>query len=1397
MQILQTQNHLRGLSLIALCLVVTATSISAQTRKPTRPLKLNQTIERQLSGKEVHEYVVKVKVGEFVQLRVEQKGIDLAIKLYRTNKTLLVAEMDSPNGREGFETLSWISKAAGSYSFKLNRLDEEGNAQFGNYSITLTAKNAPTEANRRRIEAEQMFLQVVRTRPANRQGIPVLLRQYENLLTIWQDLKDEQMTNLVKRAMTRLKELQANSEVEAKAESEAARKAKLVVQTNHAILIQSVAFSRDGRILATGDARGAIKLWDSESGRQLRTIEGHPRIKVGADEQPFPAKSKDWLISFFETIKGAGNTVHSLEFSPDGKTLASGSTDKTIRIWDIATGHQEKVFLQPMRVWLIAFNQDGKLMLSIGEDGSYRYWDVEREAEIKDNPPPLSSFRLPWQSPGGRLTASYSEKDKIIKLTDSATRTQELLQGHDAGVRRAVFSPDGSTLASCGWDRTIRLWDTAGQKLPKVLSGHTAFVSSLAFSLDGKRLASAGADLTVRLWDVESGKQLKTLRGYGDSVDPFAFGKDNKILLTATDNIMHVWDIEQGQKFDGTPVHTGYVNLVVFSDDKRVVATSDQSGFDIRELPRLGPILRLPRDDIGPANKNLQSDQVIRLWDVESGNRLHSFRGHTEEITALAFSADGKNLVSGSNDSTVKVWRTDNGEEIATLKGHDRWMSAVAISHDGTMVASYNSGEIKVWSVADKRELRVFHEPVDSEKLGWIGFSADAKTLIGAGNEGIVYVWNIESGRLEKTLTAKNPEENKIILRLIPNYYQKVGPNFTDDLKFTVRGNPGGKIGLYEVSSGKLLAWLIALDEAGWAVVTPDGLFDASLKARKQMHYVIGLETITLEQMKDLYYVPGLLSKIFKGETLPKVDLFSAEDLFPIAEYQQPEPDQKAFTVKLINRGGGIGHVQVLINDKECGGDARPPNFDPQQPSVTLQIDLEKCDLLIPGKQNVIEVVARNAVGSLNSRGSSRGVEIVGLFGDSSEPPPPHVYAIIGGVSDYTGDNLDLSYAAKDAEDFAKALDLGASKLFGVDKVHIRLLTSNGAKSNVTFNTVDAKTVTATKADFTTAFEEFKKAGPNDVFVVYLAGHGVSFNAGQNVTQTISDTYLYLTQEATTTHADILAVKKVRDAMSISDDELAELMKRNRALKQVLILDTCAAGAAVTSLIRRRDLPADQIKAIDRLQDRIGFFVLMGSAADRVSYETSQYGQGLLTYSLLKAMKGASLRDEKFADINLLFTYAQETVPTLAENIGGIQRPIVMTPERPGIFGERGSFDIGMFTADEMKEIKLAISKPFILRPTLIDIDENYDKMELTSLLRGVLREAEASLAFVDADEMIDAVRLSGSYTTRGNTVLVTLRLTRNNVPLGKSLTIEGKLEDKEQLIKKIVAALVKTDFTN
>jgi WD40 repeat protein len=1046
-----------------------------------------------------------------------------------------------------------------------------------------------------------------------------------------------------------------------------------------------------------------------------------------------------------ELVVQTGNAENAnfFSFSPDGKYLAISNGFNT-KLWNVVTGQE----LRTLAGGEAIFSPDGNT-LATSAGTAFKLWNWRTGQELRTLNSSLMATRMGAFSPKGDALATYAYADNIIELWDvNSGKLLRVLAGHVSMIGSVVFSPDGKTLASDEANGPIKLWNwRTGEQIRTINTSYPSFTRSLSFSPDGQTIAGRGLTSTITLWDAATGQKLRELGGhmFSTQIYLFTFCQGGKALATL--GIDFEFRRDRATSLNPTDIRAALQQLLYLKlIDVQTGQELRRIGLAYKPRDKRQPIgLRFSPDDKTFAINGIDRDP--QLLDAVTGRELQRFAGNTSQVTATGAAGNGSLLVSGSVDGSIKLWDVQKGQQIRSLKDHD-------------------------------------------SRIRQLAFSQDDHTLISATDE-VIKLWDVATGKLLKSLPISDPTTQRQVESVVPTFYQHTQRK-TLLGKFIVFPGENGALNIHDPDNFTVLVTLISLNENGWAAITPEGLFDASSEARKLMHYITGLEPIQLEQMKDVYYVPGLLRNILKGNPLPKVELFSSADLFPLAEYQQS--GQTSLTVKLTNRGGGIGPVQLLINKKECGGNALPPNFDPQQPSVTLNIDLARCGLLIPGKQNVVEVVTRNAAGSLNSRGSSRGVEIVGLSGGTAQVSTPQIYAIIAGVSDYTGSDLDLSYAAKDAEDFAKAFDVGASKLFGADRVHIRVLTSNGAKSRLTFSANNAKTSTATKADFTQAFEEFKKASSNDIFVVYLAGHGVSLNFTQNRSVAIGETYYYLTQEATTTQA--LSERKSRDAMTISSDELAELMKRNKALKQVLIMDTCVAGAAATSLVGTRDLPSDQIKAIERLQDRIGFFVLMGAAAGKASYEATQYNQGLLTYSLLQGIRGARLRDEKFADITLLFNYAQETVPSLAKNIGGIQRPIVIMPERSGVAGESGSFDIGMFTAVEIAKIdKPASPKTFVVRPTLIQANENYDKLSLTPLLRQALREAETSFAFIDADEMIDAIKPSGSYVIKGEEVIVTLRLTRNDAPLGKTLTISGKLAEKNLLIEKIVAVITQTPF--
>lgn len=1176
------------------------------------------------------------------------------------------------------------------------------------------------------------------------------------------------------------------------------QKAELVVQTGHVTSVKQVAYSPNGRILASATDH-IVKLWDATTGKELKTVgrgcDSINSIVFSPDSKTlaFGCENTVKLLDIasgkeLKTLTGHTNSVESVAFSPDGRTLASGGWDKTIKLWDVISGLEVATLeghTEPVRA--VTFAHGGKMLASAGQhEKTVKLWDVAARAELRTfvgHADSIFSFAI---SPDSQMLATGS-RDGSIKLWDVASgRERRSLKGHIGYANCVAFSPDGKTIVSAGGtpgyvtirnkdntlspvptDNAVRLWDLATGEEVKTLKGHRSSVESAVFSPDGLTVASGGYDTTVKLWDVATGRELRTLRGKTFNPYKMTITSDGRTFASGGMNesslVIKLWKLAGGLSLKTLKLEV-YANALAFSPDGKILASGS-----------------------GLTTTRSAPSRAIKLWDVKSGRELMTLYGHRSHISLLVFSPDGKTLASGSTDGTARLWEVATGRDLGVLGGHTFAVYAIVFAPDRRtlLTAGDLNDAVRVWDLETLREVKVL-KGVPGHSLA---LSKDGKTLAGENSKTVVLA-DVETGQVLKSLPGDDADTVRQVSEVVPEFYRKQSNPVTADDRFQFASGGDGRLNLYEFKTHKLLASLIALGEEDWAVITPDGLFDASAGARKSMHYIVGLEPVSLEQMKGAYYVPGLLSKIFDGEPLPKVELFSGADLFPLAEFAQPTADQKSFTVRLRNRGGGIGPVQVLVNGKEFVGDARPAGFDPNRAEATLRVSLAGAPI-IAGGVNRIEIVTRNASGSLNSRGSPRGAEIVQVFNFGEQVRDPHLYAIVVGVSDYTGDNLDLSFAAADAEAFAAALAAGAGRLFGADRVHLRLLTSSGGRAGVRLDVADAKISFATKAEFVKAFEEFRGATPNDVFVVYMAGHGVSLDLGQGRSGG-GDAYLFLTQEATTTDKSVLAVESVRRAMAISSDELTELMKHNKSLKQVLVLDTCAAGAAARSLIAKRDLSPDQIRAIERLKDRTGFFALMGAAADRVSYEASQYGQGLLTYSLLQGMKGARLRESQFADVSMLFSYAQDAVPEMARNIGGVQRPLVIAPDASG------SFDIGRFTPDEQRRIALSAPRPLVLRPSLQNRDKDYDDLDLEAAFRQELRSASflprvgrgsAALVFVEADEMADAVKPSGSYIVEGDRIRVTLRLIRDRVPI-KTMTFEGTLGEKQRLVSEMAAAV-------
>jgi WD40 repeat protein len=517
---------------------------------------------------------------------------------------------------------------------------------------------------------------------------------------------------------------------------------------SHPEPLASSAFSPDGQRVVTtvgSDPRTVtVKVWEVQTGRELLALKGFTAsvflVAFSPDGQRIMTVSaqeaKVWDAQTGQEILTLRHTdvVYSAAFSPDGQRIVTGSGDKTAKVWDARTGTAILTLKgHEGRVFTVAFSPDGERIVTFSQDGTLKVWDawIDRKTLALVNEEDAQSIAFSpdghhivtnsgqvWDGQtgreilmlkghnGGSSVAFSPDGQRIVtgsgQICDAQTGRETLaLKGHTNGIHSVAFSPDGQQIVTGNDDKTAQIWDAQTGREILTLKGHTDAVYSVAFSPNGQRIVTGSLDQTAKVWDAQTGQEILTLKGHHIGVNSVAFSPDGQRIVTGSfDPTVKVWNATTGREILTLKGHTGIIRSVAFSPDGQRIVTTSSSPFGNGEL---------------------------KLWDTQTGRVVLEQNGTNEgtdlsNVWSVAFSPDGRRIVTGSLDRTVRVWFSDPNDWRVTMRDADLANSHLSLAQELVSTQKYNA------AIAEYKSALHLHPSLGNAtfigNLGWYEYLA-------------------------------------------------------------------------------------------------------------------------------------------------------------------------------------------------------------------------------------------------------------------------------------------------------------------------------------------------------------------------------------------------------------------------------------------------------------------------------------------------------------------------------------------------------------------------------------------------------------------------------------------------------------------------------------------------
>ncbi len=1029
-------------------------------------------------------------------------------------------------------------------------------------------------------------------------------------------------------------------------------KLETVIQNGHSASVKAVAISPDGKILATGSRDKSVKLWDQQSGLEIRSIVGHT------------------------------HTINGIAFSPNGLYIATSSADGTACVWEVLTG--KEIFTSPKNskyITDVAFNPDGKSFVYGGYPDSASVYAIPsgkllKRIEVNADQGSGYGVSLKYSTDGKWLAIGEDNKTaKVFRTSDwSLTYTLKPAEGWCGGCGTYIeFAPDNKSIFKLAHNDKLTQYDLATGNVIHIYGEEVDYLRGLAVTKDGLHVLAA-TDSMLYTYSTTSKSVVSYKIPLSETVNEIVLSLDEKEICVASDN-MTAWAMETATG----KIIRRYQGSLQEQDKGGINYNADSYWeYNIARYLRLKNKLLLTKDDKNFITGKTGIDAI--QWNISTGSPNKLYEGHTKAVICMDQSADGSVLATADGAGEVFLWNTQTGKLINRIKAHREPIFDVSLSRDGKFVTTGSwDATIEVYDVktaeliSDMDDLQnnsaysisftpnglyllcgrldkslELREP-DSKKVvrsfvghtdvvssiafgtnpnnaltaSWDGtariwdittgmmvqkfkgaagmlhsaiYTADGKRIITGGDDRIIRIWDIQTGQVVKTLNGHQSEITSLSL--------------STDGKMLVSYSTDGVMKCWNLESGLEFYEHVHISSRDWMARTPQGYFSATEKARADIHFVKGLNVYSPDQFFE-YYRPDLIQRIFlnRGASPTGMEqgvenklLLSPPPIVKLACIPSEDGLNVTLNIKVIDEGGGLSEIRLSHNGK----------------NMPVQLDPSK---LTEGKGNSYIYTLTTALVKGNNQFSAVGVSkgkiesgaaVSSIYSEKAASTAVcHVFVI--GIDSYKKPEYTLNYAREDAESFAEAMKKNGSLLYQKVKVHA-LYDGAATRQNIldTLKSLEAHVAL------------------NDVFVFYYAGHG----------SMVDQNFYFIPTECTSMY-------QASSLSALSAETIQSGFKNIKALKQIIIMDACQSGGSVEVLAMRG---ASEEKAFAQLSRSAGIHVLASAGSEQSAKESLELKHGLFTYVLLQALNGAADGSPKDGKITIyeLKSYLDDQVPELS-----------------------------------------------------------------------------------------------------------------------------------------------------